>query len=488
MVVLGDTRKVQTAVVGTARSREPVQMPEVRFEAIRFRAQYAHRSFWCGVWLGGCGRKLSTRVGKVRIPHFAHYPERHVCRRRYTDITSADHLYLTRDLEHWLLAQGQGTPEVDLRGDFAEGDTCRQAVLTTKQGHVSVEFKPGVPQEEGDHAWRTRLFGPRAIPPPRTVQEQRYVLRARLGETKGRYRTEIGTMTPKGETLWTPLRECVLTERGLTTPHMPALEPTAEGQARAAEVFGLPLDHRDLIAYPKGDRSSGRHGANSPKHPHRLAVYFQARQQERRAGHLWLPEPVSGLAAGEPHRISGPAWADLDRSAPQQWSVRAQGLAPVESKPPEPKPVPASLKPASPKPEPVPKPSVPTPPKPKPEARPAPPVPDRSRVPGATDDGPGKGKLKYLPNGLLEHSSPPPGILDWLSKNGWSGEKRSRNRRWIAFAMTDENRLRQTQGPQAPHVRTLVVLRRLGERWLAACLLDSFNRDFIATQGCFKVE
>lgn len=467
-----DTRKVQTAVVGTARSRDPVQMPESRDEAVRFRAEYAHRSFWCGVWLGGCGKKLSTRVGEVRIPHFAHYPEfpeRHVCLRRYTDSTSADHLYLTRDLEHWLAAQGQRTPEVDLRGDFAEGDTCRQAVLTTQRGHVSVEFRPGVPEEKGDHAWRTRLFGPRATPPPQTVKEQRYVLRVRLGEANGRYRTEIGTMTPTEETRWAPLEECVLTERGLTTSHMPAPEPTAERQERAAEVFGLPLDHHDLIAHPRRERSSGRHGVNSPKHPHRLAVYFQERQQGRRAGHLWLPEPVSGLVPGEPHRITGPAWADLDRSTPEQWSVRAQGLTPVDAKPPKPRPVPAPPQPVPPKPVPV------------PEAGLVPPVPDRSREPGAAEECPGKGKLTHIPDGLLERSSPPPQVLDWLSKNGWAGRKRSQDRRWIAFALMDENRVRQTQGPEAPHVRTLVVLRRLGERWLAACLLDFFDQGFIAT-------
>ncbi|MEU3307443.1 competence protein CoiA family protein [Nocardiopsis sp. NPDC006832] len=462
-------------------------MPETRFEAVRFRADHAHRSFWCGVWLGGCGKKLSTRVGKVRIPHFAHYPEfpeRHVCRRRYTDSASADHLYLTRDLENWLVAQGRRTPEVDLRGDFAEGDTCRQAVLTTDRGLVSVEFSPGLQEEKGEHAWRTRLFGPRAIPPPRMVKQQRYVLRARLGTPTGRYRTEIGTMTPRGETRWTPLRDCVLTERGLTTPHMPVLKPTGERKTPSPEIFGLPLDHRDLIAYPKGEHSSGRHGIESPKHAHRLAVYFQARQQQRRAGHLWLPEPVSGLAIGAPHRITGPAWADLDRSAPERWSVRAQGLTPVDTEPPKPEPVPASSKstPVSATPETTsPKLSPPEPEAvPVPEARPVLAVPDRIDVPGVADVGLGKGKLKHIPDELLERSSPPPEMLGWLSKNGWSGGKQAKDRGWVSFAMMDENRVRQMRGPEASHVRTLVVLRRLGERWLAACLLDSFNRDFIA--------
>ncbi|XKK40034.1 hypothetical protein HFP72_04415 [Nocardiopsis sp. ARC36] len=47
--------------------------------------------------------------------------------------------------------------------------------------------------------------------------------------------------------------------------------------------------------------------------------------------------------------------------------------------------------------------------------------------------------------------------------------------------MTEESRIRELRGTKDAHARALVVLRRLGERWLTACLMDLFTRDFIAT-------
>lgn len=457
----GDTRKVQTAVVGTARSRDPVQMPEARFEAVLFRAEYAHRRFWCGVWLGGCGKRLTTRVGKVRVPHFAHYPEfpeRHVCLRKHTDAASADHLYLARDLEHWLVAHGQENPVVDLRGDFAAGETCRQAVLTTRQGDLSVEFMPELGEEQGGHAWRTRLFGPGATPPRELVERQRYALRARLGTGEGRYRTEIGTMTPMGDVHWTALQECVLSDRGLTTPHMPPPVQTETVVERTAEVFGLPLDPRDLLTYPQGKHSSDRHGASSPGHPHRLAVYFLGHQQEQRAGHLWLPGPVSDLGIGQPHLINGPAWADLDRSTPERWSVRAQGITALRSVP---KVLRAKATSAS-------------------EKRKIPGVPEPNQFPDRADQVVEESHVRLVdPGPTLDTPDLPETLMIWLEEAGWSVRGNRSARRWLTLALMHRSRVYESPGVPNGYSDLLGVLASLGSRWLAVNLMDVFVRELV---------
>lgn len=52
----GDKRRIQTAVLGSADSEEPLLLPMEAIELDAFRHRYADRSFWCGRWLGGCGQ------------------------------------------------------------------------------------------------------------------------------------------------------------------------------------------------------------------------------------------------------------------------------------------------------------------------------------------------------------------------------------------------------------------------------------------------
>lgn len=492
MAGIRDTRKVQTAVVGAARSRDPVQMPESRYEAVRFRSDHAHRSFWCGTWLGGCGKRLTTRVGRVRVPHFAHYPEfpeRHVCQRRHTDSASADHLYLSRDLERWLVSHGRGTPAVDLRGDFSTGGTCHQAVLTTRdaQGRISLEFVPDI-AEKWEGAWRTRLFGPRQRPPAELLKRQGHVLRARLGTDTGRYRTEIGTVTPGNPVQWSNLDQCVLTDRGLTTPHMPEPPRPEAGKedVPALQVFGLPLDTGEILAYPRGPRSTDHTASELSGHPHRLAVYLASEagaedaKKVRRAGHLWLPDPVSGVATGEPHRITGPAWADLERSVPEQWSVRARGLVPVKPKPPAAPPVPEPVaeqleEPASGGPEPAqsePEPSEPAPSEPEPS----------EPTSALADENPAaeEGQSSLIDPGPVFDAAPlTDSLIDWAEEAGWPVSRNRSARRWLTLALMHRSRVYETRGLSDGHSEALGVLDLLGRRWLAVCLMDLFVRELV---------
>lgn len=465
MAGISDSRKVQTAVVGTSRSRHPVRMPESRYEAIRFRAAHAHRSFWCGTWLGGCGKQLSTRVGRLRIPHFAHYPEvteRHVCRRRHTDANSADHLYLSGDLERWLRSQDKSTPKVELHGDFATGGTCHQAVLTTadERGRISLEFVPGI-VEKRSGAWQSRLFTKGQRHPEDLLRRQGYVLRARLGTGKGSCRTQIGTLVPGGPVQWCDLDQCTLTDRGLTTPYMPEpLRPEQEHE-RAAEVFGLPLDTRGILAYPRSPQSTDLAASGPTEHPHRLRAELATEEGKPRGfGHLWLPDAVTGVATGEPHRLVGPAWADLDRSVPDQWSVRAAGLVPVRPKPVEASPSPAPSLFLAPIPEP--RTEQPKEPEPEPEAA------EQEEQSDLVDPGP-----------VLDTPPLADSLIDWAEEVGWPVRNSRSARRWLALSLMHRSRVYEHGGLANERVQGLHVLDSYGRSWLMVCLMDLFARELV---------
>ncbi|MGI5143561.1 MULTISPECIES: hypothetical protein [unclassified Streptomyces] len=58
----GDTRRIQTAVLGHRESDEPLVLPLEAFELDVFRHLYRGATFWCGVLLGGCGGRLTTKL------------------------------------------------------------------------------------------------------------------------------------------------------------------------------------------------------------------------------------------------------------------------------------------------------------------------------------------------------------------------------------------------------------------------------------------
>ncbi|MFI2303128.1 competence protein CoiA family protein [Actinacidiphila glaucinigra] len=102
----GDTRKVQTAVAGRASSDEPVFMPFDADDFDRFIEHYPERSFYCGILLGGCGKRLSAKRYVDKKCHFAHHPPVH-CKRTANSESSADHLYIGKALQLWFAQQGQ---------------------------------------------------------------------------------------------------------------------------------------------------------------------------------------------------------------------------------------------------------------------------------------------------------------------------------------------------------------------------------------------
>lgn len=103
-----DKRRVQTAVIGHADSEIPVVLPMEAIEVDDFRARHAGETYWCGVWLGGCGHQLTNKLYKDRACHFAHVPDPEhtsTCARKASGVSSADHLYIKLGLLHWMAEQ-----------------------------------------------------------------------------------------------------------------------------------------------------------------------------------------------------------------------------------------------------------------------------------------------------------------------------------------------------------------------------------------------
>ncbi|MEU1575532.1 hypothetical protein ABZ519_31120 [Streptomyces collinus] len=64
---LRDTRRIQTAVLGSAVSEEPLMLPLEAIQVDAFRQRHQGETFWCGRLLGGCGGQLTTKLYTDRV-------------------------------------------------------------------------------------------------------------------------------------------------------------------------------------------------------------------------------------------------------------------------------------------------------------------------------------------------------------------------------------------------------------------------------------
>lgn len=231
-----DTRLVQTAVLGAADSRDPVIMPMTRTEAKRLLEDHPDELFWCGTWLGGCGRKLMSRVGMERIPHFAHWPNRGesraACYRLHNGRRSADHLFVSRDLSAWAQGCGYRPATPVLEGDFESGDTCTCLEITLAghpgggTGLITLVFRgfdlsvwrSREAARPTTMSWSNWIFGPGVVSPQALLDRDGYALHLRLDSTDGISSIEIGTRPHKGSTEWVELDECTIEAHGISTP------------------------------------------------------------------------------------------------------------------------------------------------------------------------------------------------------------------------------------------------------------------------------
>ncbi|MFF3963036.1 competence protein CoiA family protein [Streptomyces griseorubiginosus] len=222
-----DTRKVQTAVIGRAGSDWPVFLPYDQDGFDRFMRGRTRDDFYCGVLLGGCGKRLSPKRYTDKKCHFAHRPPVH-CRRTEIGEDSADHLYVGRAVADWLKQQGQPAVQPVYK---PKGHQVREAVDVSYAAgrrliRVQLARRSKRESEEADTDLRVRyseldwLFGPDSLLANWQIERQGYALRVQcrsLGVTRA---VEIGTQFPDMPVEWTSLSECTLTPEGIVTPSL----------------------------------------------------------------------------------------------------------------------------------------------------------------------------------------------------------------------------------------------------------------------------
>ncbi|WP_328664906.1 competence protein CoiA family protein [Streptomyces sp. NBC_00328] len=222
-----DTRKVQTAVIGRAESDWPAFLPYDRDDFDQFMRGRTRDDFYCGILLGGCGKKLTPRRYTDKKCHFAHRPPLH-CRRAEIGEDSADHLYIGRAVADWLKEQGQRAVQPVYR---PKGHQVRDAVdvsYKADRGLIRVQFARRSKREweQADAELRARhpeldwLFGPDSLLANWQIERHGYALRVQcrsLGATRA---VEIGTQFPDMSVEWTSLSECTLTLEGIVTPSL----------------------------------------------------------------------------------------------------------------------------------------------------------------------------------------------------------------------------------------------------------------------------
>ncbi|MFI1869512.1 hypothetical protein [Streptomyces jumonjinensis] len=245
----GDRRQIQTAMLGSASSQEPL-LPLEAIELDAFRHPYTDDTFWCGTWLGGCGRQLTTKLYTDRVCHFAHHadadPHRAPCARRARDVTSADHLYVKAAAERLLLAQELPGRVTCSEPGAAPAGSLVQLHLGDGQA-LTIHMNTAVPPDCDQTAGRT-VIGADVPVDRRTLQRLPYMHRIRCESDGTSRRVLIGAQTARG-TQWYRADQCSLGPAGLITPALTDLSDQP--------VAHPPVQHASTTAHDQPTRVSG---------------------------------------------------------------------------------------------------------------------------------------------------------------------------------------------------------------------------------------
>jgi hypothetical protein len=244
-----DTRKVQTAVIGQAESDWPVFLPYDHDDFDGFMRGRTRDDFYCGVLLGGCGKKLTPKRYTEKKCHFAHRPPVH-CRRTETGEASADHLYIGQALRRWLLRQGYQDAEVtyldpgSVHGGavevrFGQG---RSRLIRAQLARLSLREWQETRERLADrHTHVHWAYGPYCGLSHNEVDAAGHAIRISCrteGETREVY---VGTQYPDNSLAWSALTECRLSDAGIITPRLDAEPPASNPPAPTPMPVAFPL-------------------------------------------------------------------------------------------------------------------------------------------------------------------------------------------------------------------------------------------------------
>ncbi|MFE5600705.1 hypothetical protein ACFQ8O_16160 [Streptomyces coelicoflavus] len=351
-----DHRLVQTAVIGNSKSDHPVILPMEASELEAWRRRHPKYTYWCGYELGGCGGKLTDRLYRDKVCHFAHVSGGPTCGRAATGESSADHLFIKRGLRRLLDRHGQ-RGEVRTRDLGSGPGGAVDLHLPAARGRLRFQLSP-----LDYRRWRTAnldlggdvdevdwFFGADGPLTEEILARNGYTLRFRMETRGGERRVYIGTQTHDGPSVrWDPLEDCRIEQAGLLTPSAGATLPPA----RRTEPFMLPLAGPLVFALDEGAAvpdaspfaSEGRRLAMADVRPVgspivRAVLSLRDDTAPPSAAHVYRAVDRASMLVRE--GVDG--WAvRLDRFVRLDAHEAARtGLAGVLPAPPEKKPVPA---------------------------------------------------------------------------------------------------------------------------------------------------
>ena len=339
-----DTRLVQTAVIGTKDSDQPVILPEEPYNLDQFRRHFQGKRFWCGTLLGGCGEELMTKRYETKVCHFAHFPDRTglapACHRVANGADSADHLFIKRDLTDWLKAQGVRV-QAELRNlgtgpgdavDFWLPSTCQrlrfQLCLQDYRTWYRAEQELSTSSEQMD--W---IFGAEGPISANMVQRQGYALRVKCETHGSDRRVLVGVERTGRPVTWSSLDDCRLTSDGLVTPVLEELlsdgSVIQRGKGAWLRPATFPLRADQIVFAIDTKAPPPKHSPLAAEDRYIITADVKPAGSRIIRAHVSLPDDVPMPTEQYVYRLYGVARLLLTDPDPQegaQWAVRADGV------------------------------------------------------------------------------------------------------------------------------------------------------------------
>ncbi|MEU5083917.1 MULTISPECIES: competence protein CoiA family protein [Streptomyces] len=339
-----DTRLVQTAVIGTKDSDQPVILPEEPHNLDRFRRHFHGKRFWCGTLLGGCGGELMTKRYETKVCHFAHYPDHTgtapVCDRVANGVDSADHLFIKRDLTAWLKAQGirvqaklrnLGTSPGDAVDLWLPKTRHRMRFQLCPQDYRTwyrAEQELSTPCEQMD--WVFSSEGPISA---NMVQRQGYALRVKCETHGSDRRVLIGVERADRPVVWSALDDCRLTPDGLVTPVLEELlgddSAIQRGKGAWLRPATFPLRADQIVFAIDAKVPAPKHSPLAAEGRYIITADVKPAGSRIIRAHVSLPNDVPMPTEQHVYRLYGVARLLLTDPDPRdgvQWAVRADGV------------------------------------------------------------------------------------------------------------------------------------------------------------------